>query len=150
MDHFSSKKADTYLTNDLHTLLVKVKQLESLNRQLAQYLEPNIAPYCQVANRVGSRLVLVVANGSIATQLRFQTPDLIQKLSHDPLLEGIKEIQCKVRLTPTPPSRLSHSPTNTLALLSPETAKTIQEMAESLEDPQLKNIMQRIAEHTKE
>lgn len=152
----SSKKANAYLkaeNHDLRMVFAKIKELAVLNEKVAQYLEPSIANYCQVANMVGPKLVLLAANGSIATQLRFQLPDLLKKLKADshPALQKTQEIQCKVH-----PSFLPHkqamAPKKKRAMQkpSPETARMMHELAESIEDPKLKEVMKRIAGHGEE
>src|SRR5262245_6534608 len=100
MKEYSYKKADIFLETDnreLKSVFAKIKDIAELNKQVIPYLEPNVANYCQVANQEGKRLILVVANGSVATQLRFQTLDLLRKFKQNPKLQHIQEIQCKVR-----------------------------------------------------
>lgn len=145
----SSKKVNAYLrieSKSLNMIVAKVQELAALNQKLALYLEPEISNYCQVANRQGNRLILIAANGSIATQLRFQGIDLVRKFKKDPVLQKIQEIQCKVR--PTDSSRFIKPATKKVPLLSAETAETVKAIADSLSDPKLKEIMQRIAAHT--
>ena len=153
MSDSSSKKANRYFQSDnkdLQLLFAKIKELDILNQKIAGYLDPNIRKYCQVANFSGNRLTIVVANGSVATQIRFQTNDLLRQFKQDPLLQTIQDIYCKVR-----PAPISHTapkvnmPFKKLEDLSPETAEIVWEIAESLEDPKLKEAMQRIAKHVK-
>lgn len=136
---------------DLHAVFIKIQRLDVLNRKIAAHLEPAIAKYTQVANEIGGKLILTVANGSIATQLRFLTADLLNQFSRDPMLKHIRSIECKVRPAPvtTTPSRLApHAPKN-MAALSLETAEIVREAAESLDDPALRNVMERIAKRVK-
>ena len=109
-------------------------------------LPENLASYCQVANLVGNRLVLIVANGSIATQIRFLSADLLEKFKQDAILKRIQGIDCKVRPSPSSPK-----PTNAyqrkMPPLSQETAELVRDMAGSLEDPKLRKIMEKIAGH---
>jgi len=142
------KKINSLLTTDhrqLEFILQKVTQLNKLNQRVAAYLDPNLVNYCQVANQSNEQLIIVVANGSIATQLRFCIPDLLKKLQQDPLFKKIKNIQCKV--LPTLHQSLSQAVTPKMPLLSTETASLVQNIADSLEDPKLREIMQRIAGH---
>ena len=144
-----SKKADVYMqtgNRDLQFIFAKIKHLEEVQKQLAQYLGPALTPFCQVANLANSRLTLIVANASVATQLRFQSNAIIQQLKRDPLLKNVTEIQCKVRslaVTPHAATKNQH----TVSLLSEETADIVQGIADTLEDPKLREIMQRIARH---
>lgn len=141
-----SKKADVYMqtgNRDLQFIFSKIKQLEEVQKQLAQYLGP-LAPLCQVGNLANGKLILMAANASIATQLRFQSAALLQQFKRDSLLKNIKEIQCKVHLTASSPAPKQYQ---AVSLLSQETADIVQGMADSLEDPTLRQIMQRIAKH---
>lgn len=150
----SPKKAGTYLKTDSRELLsifAKIKELEALNKKVSAYLDPNLVKYCQVANIIGGRLIIIVANGSIATQLRFQMVDLIRKFKQDSALQKIHDIQCKVHpLFAATATRPSNKNARKMLPLSLETAEIIHHMATSLDDPKLKDIMLRIAQHTKD
>jgi hypothetical protein len=149
----NSKKIDDYLqspNNDLRSLYAKIKVLEDLNQRVTTYLDKNIAEYCQVANLLGNKLVILAANGSIATQLRFQVSDLLRKFKQDPKLRHILKIESKVH-----PGFSRHTPLQSIPstakkmpLLSAGSAEIMNEFAETLEDPKLKAVMKRIAAHT--
>lgn len=149
----SSKKANSYLkaeSHDLRLVFAKIRELTILNEKVAQYLDPSVVKYCQVANVVGPKLVLLAANGSIATQLRFQLPDLLKKLKADPhpTLQKIQDIQCKVHPTFLPNRQPVVSKNKQpMQKPSPETARMMHELAESIDDPKLKEVMRRIAGH---
>lgn len=150
-----SKQAHRFLegkSQNLGPLFAKAKELQALNQKIAAYLSPEIAHYCQVANQMGNKLTLIVANGSIATQLRFQAIDIIRKFhsSADPALQKIQTIQCKVYpdIAMTPLQTRSRAKRK-VQPLSPETAQIIHDMAESIQDPKLKEIMERIARRGK-
>jgi hypothetical protein len=135
---------------DLQTVLSKVKAIQTLNQIVIPLLDPSLQKYCQVANLANGVLVLLTANGSVATQMRYIIPDLQKSLRSNPALRHIREIQCKVR----PPmtvgverGAIQKKPAKT-ALLSHETAETLLDMAATIEDPELRAIMERIAGHT--
>lgn len=137
--------------NELQTVLSKVKAIETLNHTLNPLLDPALQPYCQVANLTSGVLVMLTANGSVATQLRYHTADLIKKLHKNPALKHIREIQIKVR--PPMPVGVQRGGVaklpNKAAKLSPECAQTLLAMADTIEDEELRAIMIRIASHTK-
>lgn len=152
-----SKKASKYLEDKRHepfSLLGKLALLQELNKKIAIYLDPSIASACQVASLNGERLVLIVANGSVATQLRFQTDELIKQFKSDPdqRLQRVTNIHCKVYPSLLPASqRLATNSLRSsgLPLLSPETAQLITDLADTLTDPELRAVMQKIATHSK-
>lgn len=136
---------------DLQTLLSKVKAIETLNHTLNQLLDPALKEYCQVANLTNGVLIILTANASVATELRYSAADLIKKLHKNHSLKHIREIQTKVR--PPAPSGLRRGivkkQPEKAALLSPETAETLTAMAETIEDADLREVMLRIAGHVK-
>lgn len=146
-----SKKATDFLEGNnpsMQTILFKVQLLKKLNAQFVKYIDPAIVDYCQVANRVGSKLIIVAANGSIATQLRFESIELLRKFRLDPVLNNITQIETKVR-----PSTVTTTPKKKapgVAPLSKETAQLIDDIAESIQDPRLKEAMKRIANYKKD
>lgn len=149
MNDKSTKKADAFLQttdHDLQALFAKIKLLEELNKKVSAFLEGSLKSSCQVANMVDRRLILLVANGSVATQLRFMTPDLLIKFKHDPVLKKIQSIQCIVRPTPIPAVPQKSLPK--MPPLSRKTAEIVREIAESMDDKKLKEVFLRIAEHT--
>lgn len=149
MNDSTSKKADSYLTSG-DSILAKIKELDELSRKVSFYLDDHLKDYCQVANLVSGKLVMIAANGSIATQIRFQTPDLLVKFKQDPLLKRIVDIHCKVS-PPFASSRIKPATTHSRKVqpLSPETVEIMLKIAESLEDPALREVMKRIASHKK-
>lgn len=135
---------------DLQTLLSKVKAIETLNDTLNPLLDPALKAYCQVANLTNGVLVVLTANAAVASQLRYQTAELIKKLHKNPSLKHIREIQIKVR--PPMPTGIqrggSRKKNAKAALLSPASAETLLAMAETIEDTDLREAMMRIAGHT--
>ncbi len=135
---------------DLQTVLSKVKAIQTLNQTIIPMLDESLQKYCQVANLTNGVLVLLTANGSVATQMRYTIPDLLKKLRGNPSLRHIREVQCKVR----PPVEVDvvrggvKTKRKKVALLSTETAETLMDMAETIEDPELRAAMQRIAQNT--
>lgn len=155
MDKSSFKKANAFITHggdaqDLQAIHAKIKMLERLSQKVLPLLDSSLAKYCQVANLTNGKLILIAANGSIATQIRFQANEILGKLSKDNSIWQIKGIECKVR-PPQPrlSPRLQATPAKHMAALSPETAQIVKSMAELIEDPKLREIMERIAGRVK-
>jgi hypothetical protein len=148
MSHFQSKKADSFLSsNDLQRLLQKAKLLMAINEKLKEYLVPEIFHYCQAANIQDGKLVILTANSSVATQIRLRTSTLLTQFRQDPLLQSVNEIQAKVRrdITSTTKSKKKY---HQIKLLSTETAQLVHDIAQSIEDPKLREVLERIASRT--
>jgi hypothetical protein len=142
------KKADTFIEHDerdLRLIFTKIKLLKDLNQKVLAYLDTNSAPYCQVANIAMGKLTLIAANGAIATQIRFQSNDLLRKFRSNPGLKHITSIECKVRPEQPLSPRLTSDKPEVMPALSAETAEIVKTMADTIEDPKLKEIMERIA-----
>jgi hypothetical protein len=147
------KSASDYLKpshKDLQTVLSKVKAIENLNQQVLPLLDPAIQKYCQVANLHNGVLVILATNGSAATGLRYQSADLIKKLHKSQSFKHIKQVEIKVRpkvvvdVERGPAARI----TEKAEPLSAGSAQILLEMAETIEDEGIREIMRRIAGHT--
>jgi len=145
----SSKKACDYLqakNQNLQSILAKVKQLTELNTHFVKYIDPNIAQFCYVANVINDRLIVIAADGSVATQLRFEAMELIRKFKADPLLKNIKHIESKVRPS-FAPVKNTVNPRRPMQPMSTHTAELVNDIAETLEDPRLREALKRIAKN---
>ncbi len=153
MTNLGNKKAMNYFSSndhDLQFVLARAKKLSHIAAKVMAYLDPAIAAYCQIANLTGNKLIILTANGSIATQIRLQTADLLPRLQADdePALKIIKSIHCKVQPDLIKPIS-NRNKSNKVEKLTSETANIIKAIADSLDDPKLKAIMQRIATRVK-
>ncbi len=147
VSHSPSKKIAAYFGashHELQSIIAKINHLQQLSQKISPYLDPDLTHFYKIANLIGNKLIIVAANGSIATQLRFQVTDLLKKFSLDPELKHIHQIECKVRPASSFSSPMRMQRTK-MPLLSPETAELIRNMAENIEDKVLREIMERIA-----
>ncbi len=145
-------KITAYLNNEQQELISiynKVKKLAQLKSQIFTYINPQFAKYCQLGNEENNRITILVENAAIGATLRFQTEDLLQKFSQNPSLKHIRGIQFKIRpfCTHTPNYHSSHEAKKP-PVLSSQAAKIIKEIAESIKDPALRAVMEKIAKHT--
>ena len=145
----SNKSIGTWLSTphaEFKTLLAKTERLGAIQERLPAFMDKAYASYYQVSNFTEGRLVLQVANGSIATQLRLQTQTLLASFANDPLLKEIKLIEVKVR----PHVRKMTAPklVTKVSPLSAKTADMIRETAAGIDDEKLRAVLLRLAEHT--
>ncbi|MBV9575485.1 MAG: DUF721 domain-containing protein [Gammaproteobacteria bacterium] len=149
MDKLNLKKMSGYLQSshhDLQPIFTKIKMLNTIHQHVIAYLETHLASHCQVANLVNNKLVIITASAAIATQLRYQSADLLKRFKENPLLKSIQTIELKVRPT-IHVDTLRKNKHKKIPLLSPTTAAMMRNIAETLEDGRLKEIMERIASH---
>ena len=143
----TSKKPLSYLDNTggtVNALWHKLKRMEQLSALVNQHLDKNLREYCKATSLIGGKLTLVAANSSIASQLHFQSAELLRKLKQEPGLQGVNTIHCKVQVQT---KRLRAAPVKERAVkpLSAQAAKVISEIADGIEDEKLRAAMKRLA-----
>ncbi len=83
----------------LERIFAKVQQLKQVNEVFLACLDSKLKRHCVVANIYTDKLVILVENAAVGTQLRFSTPDLLPLLRQKhPLLREIKLIEWKVKV----------------------------------------------------
>lgn len=150
-----AKKTSSYLQAGpagLGNLLSKVKEWNLINEQLATVIEPALWKYCRAGSIASGQLTILAANGSIASQLRFQTADILLKFKAHPQLHMITGIHCKVIPSFAYTANNLNLPavkSKNLLPLSQDTATVLKEIAEGIEDNNLRDAMLRIAAHVR-
>lgn len=150
-----AKKTSAYLQTGqigLGNLLSKVKEWNELNEFLATIIEPKLWKYCRVGGLQTGQLTILAANGSVASQIRFQTADILLKCKTHPTFKMITHINSKVLPSfaySTNSSNVLPSGRKNLAPLSLETAASLKEIAKGIDDIKLREALLRIAEHVK-
>lgn len=135
----------------LRDIFAKVKKIDQLNARITRLLPPDLAKNCHIGNVEQGRLIIIAANGAVATQIRYLTADLLRLFQADPLLRYIKKIDCKVRAPMRPSSRLSaRLDRGAMPPLSTETAEIVHDIAQSITDEKVKKALEKIAKNTKE
>jgi len=87
-------------------VLQKTAQLTQLNAMLQRHVDADIREFCQAANFQQGMLVILVPNGSVATRLRFSTPDLINRLRKEEKLYNLGNIEIKISQAPSSRKKL--------------------------------------------
>lgn len=138
---------------ELQTILSKIRAIGLLNETVKNLLPSHLQKYCQVANLSNGILVMLTANGSAASELKNHFAPLLHQLHQTPNLRHIREIEVKVRPTSTPVGvhrgKGSKSPSKP-AKLTPAAASAVAAVAETIEDPKLREIMEKIAKHRRD
>jgi hypothetical protein len=145
------RPAHDYLINSenqpLKALLAKLREQEQLTQQILPYLTPAQRTYCQMTILKNHCLIIITTNASTATEIHFCIPDLLSQFRQQPSLHQIHDIHCKVRPLSSAADTSSHR-THRVKQLSPQTAASIYDIAQSLSDTKLRKAMERIAQHT--
>ncbi|MBA3660279.1 MAG: DUF721 domain-containing protein [Gammaproteobacteria bacterium] len=153
MHKITSKKISNFLkpnTQGFQQVLNKAVYLDALNQAFKGFVSPSLKANCLVANATENQLIILVSNAALATELRFQTYDLLQTLKTHSLFKDIKTITLKVRpFAPPQSKRLTPEIQRKVPLLQPQTAKIMLDCAETIEDAALRAVMLKLAKHTK-
>jgi hypothetical protein len=131
----------------LGSLLTRVNQLNRWNAWLLEILpdEKKLLEHCQIVRYEQSTLFVIANNPHWSTRFKFFIPQLVTDLRHYPDFRAICSIQCKIRpldYQKTPPANPPHQ-------LSQENAQLFLELADKINDPTLKKIVEKIASRTR-
>lgn len=131
---------------DVAELVTHARQLGHLSSIVQAMLEPALANHCQLAHFDGSRMVLVADSPVWASRLRFSINTLLSQLrQYSNKFHALSQIEVQVKpILPSIPA-----PATTKRELSAQAAHCLAESAEGIEDPALKQALQRLARRKK-
>ena len=132
----------------LGPLFAKVNQLSQFNRIMALYLDTALAQHCQVASYELNHLLVITDLAIWATQFRFQTPDLLEKLRQHDEFRGLKNIQCKISPARHEPQIPEAYHGQAMPKLSLATASIVLDLAKTIPHKALSEVMKKIAGYT--
>jgi hypothetical protein len=119
------------------------RQLHGLGVLLGKILGPELAAHCQLANIRGNTLVVTASSTAWATRVRYQSPQLLQKIRCEERFRGIDTIH--VRITPlTSPLARTSQPIRR-ASMSGAASECLSQCAEGVEDQNLRSALQHLA-----
>lgn len=124
-------------------LLQKAQRLTDTGSLLQGLLPAPLNEHITVANTHHNTLILEVESAVWATQLRFYIPELLKKLQLIPEMSFLKEVSFYVR-----PGEREIPPLEKKGpMMSLRSADLLREIADSIEDPALKEAMRKLANH---
>jgi hypothetical protein len=126
----SSQRVDEMINrrdSPLGRLLKHAAELDHLDRQLSNLLDPQLSRNCQVADLCDGRLTLISTGAAWATRLRLQTADIVEKLND---ACGVCINQIVIRIAPIP-----------------EAITALQRFAKDSGDPELQSIVHGLESH---
>jgi len=127
-------------------LVTQGREFQRLTRLLQNELDPSLAPHCRIGGFAPPRLTIVVDSPAWSTRLRFQSPGLVRQLSNKyKEFQGVSNIEVKIY-----PARLKRrTPPTVPRQISPAAADGITRMANSIDNPNLKQALLRLASRAK-
>ncbi|MDZ7662322.1 DUF721 domain-containing protein [Thiohalophilus sp.] len=126
----------------LADLVTTTRQLRRLNQHLLAVLAAPLTDHCQVARYDTEQLIIQVDSPVWASRLRYYVPTLLQELKQNiPDLQGLKSI--KIHVAPATPTPVEKPPDK--REITPAASRNIQAMAEAIDDPVLREALQRLS-----
>ena len=131
---------------DVAELVTHARQLNNLSCIIQAMLDTSLADHCHLAHFDGSRMVIVADSPAWANRLRFSVDTLLSQLKqYSNKFHRLSKIEVVVR--PNLPQQ--PQPDVVERQISVAAAQYIEESAEGIEDPELKQAMQRLARRQK-
>ncbi|MGI6407395.1 MAG: DUF721 domain-containing protein [Thiopseudomonas sp.] len=127
----------------LQRLLRQAESLSKLQALLYQHLAPAQREQLQLGGYDEGVLTLILADAAWATRLRYQQGRLLQQLRQHDEFSGLQHIRLKIRpASAAPPARHEER-----RFLSDTASQNIRRSAESIEDPELREALKRLAQN---
>lgn len=130
-----------HFSGPLEQTIQRGKKLHQLTHWIHNLLPVDLAIHCHVLNLRNGSLIIACDSTVWATRLRYQIPALLETLRRDAGLSDLVDIQIRVQPAEQPPmQRPKHH-----ATLSGNAAYCVQQCAESISDPALRQALERLA-----
>ncbi len=118
------------------------KRLRRFNNLLQTLLPSELKAHCQLANIKGNTAVLHVSSTVWATRIRYQIPNIINKLQDD--AKGRQITNIEIRVHPGS-ARVKKEKAVRRASMSKEAALSVQRCAATVDDEKLRSALERLA-----
>lgn len=129
--------------SQLNSLLQHAEKLKNLQLLIYKALPPELHRHCQVANFQSRTLTLATDHANWATRIRYNIPGILKSLHQLPETVEIKTIRVIVL-----PNSIQTNKSERLSL-NKNTANTINEMANTINDPEISMCLKRLGSHRK-
>lgn len=131
--------------SQLKQLTDKAKRLRELNTSLMACIPPSLVQHVQLATVRDGCLVLQAEGSTWAAQLRFKTPEILEKLKSHPEFHEVRSVRVRNVTSPrpktvTPPRR--H--------MTQAAAAALRQEAECTTDSKLRAALERLARHARD
>ena len=126
----------------LERLYAQARLLQQLQALLDRHLPQPLGSHCRVAALDQEVLTLHTDSPAWAAKLRFLTADILKILRNSNTFGSISTIRVKAR----PPEARPQAAASGIKM-SPRTARLLRDIAESIEDPELRASLLRLSEN---
>lgn len=128
----------------LGKLVIQNSRLNQVFTNVIDKIDPSIRDHCKIASFKNNILLIHTDSSIWASKLRYYTSDILNILHDETNYNNIKSIRIKV-IPETPLITTNKKP----AYLSTTSALILKKLAESINDPKLRDSFLKIARHTK-
>jgi hypothetical protein len=127
--------------NQLQPLVEYANYLAGITKKLRDQLDPMVSKHIAIANIHGDRATILVNSSTWMGKIRYLEPMILESLKQQGL--PLKQLDFKVDPTHTPPPKTIPNQ----AKMSKETSELLESMAETSDDPALREALKRLAKH---
>ena len=137
----------------IFSLITKAKEIEMLDGLVKKEIGSDLLDHCQVASYDKGVLTLITTSNAFATQLRFKSFDIRDKLRQTPKWSGLSRIQIKIdpKSAHAPSLTASQDPVPIKPTLPYTVSRQLLALADTLPNKPgseaLKKALKRLAEH---
>jgi len=128
--------------NTVPALYGQALRLIELQKQLRALLPPSLGLHVSVGNCRNGILTVYADSAAWAARLRFEVPGLLKRLEETSPDAGIRTLRIRIRPPDPAPAPVTGKP-----LLSAASARLLQDVAESIDDPALRDSLLRLSRH---
>lgn len=132
----------------LEKLFSKLKELSLWNQWLKEALgeEAHLTLHCQIVGIDKKSIIVIADSAHWVTRFRFHLHDILPKLKAHPEFSHVQAICCKVR---PEQHRSSIKKKRTMAALSDENRRILQETIQKIQDPKLRASLEKLSKEKK-
>ena len=131
---------------ELAILVTRTRQLRSLTDKFRTLLDPTLASHCYIGNISDGKLTILVDSAAWASKFRFYSQSILPDLCDlHPTFNKVRQIKVKVLNQPYEPAATPYKKPE----LNRENAKGLQTLADSVDDKNLQQALERLAKRAK-
>ncbi|KTC76772.1 DUF721 domain-containing protein [Legionella brunensis] len=137
------RRINRCLNSQLQEICQNALELEGLSTLVKTHLPPHLSNYCKVGSFLKGALTLTITNAAWATELRYNLPELRDKLRKEAGLYQLTGIKISIESENNPLTAISK--TKRTITLSPAARNAIHIASEQCDYEPLKEALQQLA-----
>ena len=142
----TTKPIKLYLNNNNSTfsnLYKKALSIRELDHKLKNLIDPSLRNQFELANINAEIVVILVNNSAWATRLRYNIPVILNVLNNQLNFKNVKTVRIKIKQ----PISNKSSPVKRTVPLSKNAAQFLEDTANTIDDPDLRNCFLKLSKN---